>query len=535
MPDYVTYVIGAIVLLIVAWLVWWKPRRKSWCVVFYMVGRLPRTLTLVNWPDPVTGVPAGTALDAKLDQVIGSITGLPCSSLIDCVKDWSWDDVHVVYRALWDDVTIKPAAAVVSWRPGAPKTDYFPNEVPNPFTIDLTDDLTRFFDWVYDNCPADHYAVYFWGHSIGPGGLFEVAEKPFVAPPAPASAGSSSTPGPAPPAAGSTTTVMIASRPPATPDVSFTSRDISQIADVLQFLTARRTLDDETPLPSKVEVVLFQDCWMSTLETAYELESSVRYVVASQSLMPVGYDSNGQPGAVWPYRELTDVLLKQQDFAIPLFGVMKAFYDGTNLPAGTDPGFNRFPNPTMPLALIDLGINEDDVSAALTPPWLQLVDALSVQALGRDMNGSVRRNALLAGTAAGRMVSFAGGALQAGDTALLDVSTLCVYLQNPPAWPPAIAAALTTVEKTAIASAASALLSALRSRPLIAGSFESPGTAGTSLGFTGISVMHKGGRSTSASDPYLIDYVTFNFYKSLKFAVATSSQQASWSNYAFES
>ena len=56
----------------------------------------------------------------------------------------------------------------------------------------------------------------------------------------------------------------------------------------------------------KVDVVLFQDCWMSTLETAYELQDVVRYVVGSQSLVPIEM--------IWNYGKLfTD--LANQDFA----------------------------------------------------------------------------------------------------------------------------------------------------------------------------------------------------------------------------
>ena len=50
----------------------------------------------------------------------------------------------------------------------------------------------------------------------------------------------------------------------------------------------------------KVDVALFQDCWMSTFETAFELQDDVRYIVVSQSLVPVGFAPNRTVGAVWP-------------------------------------------------------------------------------------------------------------------------------------------------------------------------------------------------------------------------------------------
>lgn len=536
---YVAVAIGAVVFLIAAWLVVWKRTRKSWCVMFYMVSRLPRTTVPVNWPDPVTGLPQGAPLDAKLRDVLLALDGLPCASLMSVINDMAWDDVHVVYRAVWDDIRTPPVAKVVSWRPGAPATDYFANENYDPFSIDLTGDLQYFFDWTFENCPADHYAVFFWGHSFGPGGLFEVGEKPVLPLPAAAPPPGGGAPPPPPPPASPAPLPQIAAVPQ--PQLTFTSLGLDDLQTALLTLVARRELDRPDLVAAgqslRTEVVFFQDCWMSTLETAYELQDSARYVIGSQSLVPIGYDSNHNPGAIWPYPELIAALIGQQNYPDSLLQVLQTFFDGTTLPAGSDPEFNRRPNPTVPFALLDLGPKAGDVSAALTPSLLQLVAALDVPSIGR-----AQRHALLARKVAGQLTAFSGALppeLQAGDIALIDVPILCGYLQNSAAWPPAVVALLSAAEVAAITAAAAALQAALNATPIVKNRFESAALANLKLGFSGISVFYSGGVVASASDPYLVQHVSFNYYKSLKFALATTALlpngvQSSWAKIAFE-
>jgi hypothetical protein len=535
---YIAVAIGAVVVLIAVWLVVWRRTRKSWCVMFYMVSRLPRTTTPVNWPDPVTGLPQGAPLDAKLRDVLLALDGLPCASLMSVINDMSWDDVHVVYRAVWDDIHVAPVAKVVSWRPGAPVTDYFANENYDPFSIDLTGDLQFFFDWTFENCPADHYAVFFWGHSFGPGGLFEVGEKPVVLPqPAPAPPPGAGAAPPPPPPASPAASPQIAAAPQ--PQLTFTSLGLGDLGTALLTLVARRELDRPDLVAAgqslRAEVVFFQDCWMSTLETAYELQDSARYIVGSQSLVPIGYDTYGHlPGAIWPYADLIRALLGQQNYPDSLLQILQTFFDGATLPAGADPEFNRYPNPTMPYSLLDLGPNAGDISTKLTQPLMQLVAALDIASLGR-----AGRRSLITKPAAGQLFKFSGADLQAGDVALIDVSIFCGYLQNTAAWPSGLAATLSAAERAAIAAAGAALQTALTAAPpLVKNSFESAASPGLLLGFSGISLFYKGGQASPA-DPYLLQHVSFNYYKSLKFALATTvllptSAQSSWAKIAFE-
>jgi len=531
---YIAVAIGGVIVLIAAWLLVWSRTRKSWCVMFYMVSRLPRTTTPVNWPDPVTGVPPGVPLDAKLLDVLGQLEKLPCASLLKVMRDKAWEDVHVVYRGVWDDIHTDPVARVVSWRPFAPAATFFENENYDPLSIDLTDDLKLFFNWVFENCPADHYAVFFWGHSFGPGGLFEVGEKPIVAPPAPPSAG----PPPPPPLPG--TPNISATPDPEERALTFTSLGLADLEVALLDLVNLRRQDEPARVEAgeslRIEAVFFQDCWMSTLETAYELEKSARYIIASPSLVPIGYDKNQHPGAVWPYEGLIAALLSQQSYPDSLLTAMEGFFDGVDLPPGSDPEFNRYPNPTVPFALLDLGANPGDLSAALTKPILELVAALDTASLGR-----AGRHALLARPLAGQLMKFSATLppeLQAGDMALLDIPILCAYLQNSAAWPAPVYALLSGPEIGTIAAAAAKVQSVLTAQNIVKG-FESAANAGLKLGFSGLSVFYSAGVTASAADPYLVQHVSFNYYKSLKFAVATttmlaSGNQTSWSKIAFE-
>jgi hypothetical protein len=540
---YIAVAIGVLIVLILAWLVVWTRRRKSWCVMFYMVGRLPRTVFPVNWPDPVTGLPVGARLDAKLKDVLATIDTLPCSSLLKVINDSAWEDVHVVYRGVWDDIHTAPVAKVVSWRLGAPSTDYFANENYNPLSIDLTDDLKFFYDWAFENCPADHYAVFFWGHSFGPGGLFEVAEKPILpAPPPPPPPATGAGPGgaaPLPPALPPIVTPEHPIEGPDVPQLTFTSIGLADLSDALLRLVDLRKLDQPDLVAAgksmKIDVVAFQDCWMSTLETAYELQDSAQYLLASQSLVPIGYNPNGLlPGAVWPYEDLIGGLIHQQNYPDFLLQTLQTFFDGTNLPPGTNAEFNRYPNPTIPYTLLDLGQNPGDLSGRLTPPLLELIAALDTPSLSR-----ANRRSLILQSAAGQLFRFSGQDLQAGDVALIDVPIFCGYLQNSAAWPNAVRAALSAAEIATIGGAAVKLQAALTgAAPLVKGRFESAANATLTLGFNGISVFYKGGQATPA-DPYLLQHVNFNYYQSLKFGLETTTllpngTQTGWAKIAFE-
>ena len=293
----------------------WQAVQKPWCVILYHVSR--ETNATFDWPNPgsVNGV---NALDEKLDQVVGVLDSLACKSVLAFVKSKllgpsaapqgvDWENVHVVYRAVWNGEPFRPAgkrarARIVTWRPGAPS-------VPDDQIFGSGaggSDRDGFMQWAYQNCPADHYAVFYWGHSIGPGGLFELGTS-VEFPPIPGATGLA---------------------PANLVDVGTTLQLLQDLRLSGKITQATKTRlgspgstggtppSGGTPVPGppanptkKADVVLFQDCWMATLETAFQLKSLARYVVGSQSVVPIGYTYSGETmtsptGPVWPYEAM---------------------------------------------------------------------------------------------------------------------------------------------------------------------------------------------------------------------------------------
>src|SRR5262249_39326251 len=138
--------------------------------------------------------------------------------------------MHVAYQVDYgDDVEIF-RAIVNGLTPKAEKIDEEPDSEAGDPTV-----LTNFFEWALRNCPAERYAVFFWGHSFGPASMF--------APPLPG-------------------------------------------LRVLGLPELRKALSSFEDDRRNLDVVLFKDCWMSTLETAFELRDIVRFMIASQALVP---------------------------------------------------------------------------------------------------------------------------------------------------------------------------------------------------------------------------------------------------------
>jgi hypothetical protein len=92
--------------------------------------------------------------------------------------------------------------------------------------------VAGFFDWINRECQANHYLVHFWGHSNGPVGIF--TDFP---------------------------TVKKNTRP-----------DTLTLPELKEgFKHAKEVFR------KSVDLVLFKDCWMSTLETAYQLKGLANY------------------------------------------------------------------------------------------------------------------------------------------------------------------------------------------------------------------------------------------------------------------
>src|SRR5262245_43162251 len=268
----------------IAWL-WNKIvplERKTWCAAFYFVAQEDATL---EYPE--------NTLDQKMAEAVEFVT--TAASAVD-------DYVHVVYRTVPSDpITLDPVAKVVRFLGPTTGTIFFPDCYDPGTTLALVDtgkDLTCFLEWVYRWCPADHYSIFIWGHSFGPAGLFEPGSGLAIPQPGLEALKKAfeqfqakrKAEDPIPPYVAVSEN---ASRAPSSPGTSGAEQQaIEQWA---------------AEVDKKVDIVLFQDCWMSTLETAFEIEGSTAGMIASQSLLPIG---KHYANFVWPYDRLLQLLPK---------------------------------------------------------------------------------------------------------------------------------------------------------------------------------------------------------------------------------
>jgi hypothetical protein len=551
-------ILGAIIVAVIVagvlvyWFVFqWNATPKRWCVMFYLTSKIPASAAsaAANRPDAETGVPPAATLDQKLDQVVNVIRSLPCATAAGIWGDKDWDDVYVAYRAIWDDVTHLPEARVVRPELSAPTATYFPGETifDVGYAIDMTKDLTAFFEWAYDNCPAQKYAVFFWGHAMGPAGLFEASEPPVVVSPLKqlllklvfyltGSRWSGAL------GVGSVSDALGAivqqrykdnpTLPPLTnvirvpPTGSGSGAGSSGVTPVDP--TAPVVFEPGQTVP-KVEVALFQDCWMSTLETAFELQDDVQYIISSQSLVPVGFDAADQVGAVWPYETLISTLLKQENFAGPMMTALKNFFDGVGLPAGVPPDYNRYPAKKVLWSLMDCGATVAAVSAAMQAEWQTLVQALYFL-------GPKGRSALIEQSPvnACRLYELEGANIGVGDEALIDVLAFCAYLQTPAKWSTGVGG--TSQQRTAITTAAGDLQKKMQA--LVQQTFQSPPLAAGDPIYTGVAALYKPFQIWG-NDPYIMaayrsSYEKLRFSKDTLVTPAPGATECSWTEYAFD-
>jgi Clostripain family len=516
----------------------WQPVHKPWCVILYHVSR--ETNAGFDWPNPgsVNGV---NALDVKLDQVVGVLDSLPCKSVLAFVtskllgasaapQGVDWENVHVVYRAVWNGAPFRPPgkrarARIVTWRPDAPS-------VPDDQIFGsgaVGGDRDGFLLWAYQNCPADHYALFYWGHSIGPGGLFELNTS-VQFPPIPGATGLA---------------------PASLIDVGTTLQLLQdlrlsgQITQATQSKLRPPGSTGGTPSPggtpagpgqpagpsNKADVVLFQDCWMTTLETAFELQNLARYVVGSQSLVPIGYTFTGgtmtsPTGPVWPYEPMiARMLANPNDFIEAVAGDLRTFYEDSAA---------RAPFPVSTVSVLDLGLG-GEVQTVVRPPIQALVSALSM--LNTAPYGGIYAKAyrwiFLNGDGEAYLPNPPNGPLQAGDWALRDVLRLCQHLAaapNPQGVDPAVTAAVQTAAAAAIIAIAP---NPARPYSLVKTAFTLP--AGAPALFDGISILWMPGKHAAipVHDEFLAKQVNSAFYQTLRLVSDTTAGD-SWAKFAFE-
>jgi Clostripain family len=516
----------------------WQPVHKPWCVILYHVSR--ETNAGFDWPNPgsVSGV---NALDVKLDQVVGVLDSLPCASVLNFVKGKllgasaaaqgvDWEDVHLVYRAVWNDAPFRPPgrrarARIVTWRPDSPS---WPDD--QIFGSPPGGDRDGFIQWAYQNCPADHYALFYWGHSIGPGGLFELNNS-VQFPPVPSAIGLA---------------------PASLIDVGITLQLLQELrlgGKISAATQSRLTGPGSTsgagsssggtgtaPLPPasasvKADVVLFQDCWMTTLETAFELQDLARYIVGSQSLVPIGYTYTGgtmtdPTGPVWPYETMIGRMVADPNgFIDAIANDLRVFY--------TDSGA-RAPFPLTTVSVLDLGA-AGEVQTVVRPPIQALVNALSM--LNSTPYGGIYaeayRWAFLNGGGQAYVLNPSDGALQAGDWALRDVLGLCRYLSVAANHPTGVAAVSAAVQTAATAALNAIAPNAGGQYSLVRTAFTVP--AGAPVLFEGISILWMPGlyAAIPPHDEFLATQIDSAFYQNLRLVGETRAGD-SWATFAFE-
>jgi hypothetical protein len=421
------------------------PARKPWCAAFYFVAQEDGTL---SYPE--------NTLDQKMAEAVEAV-----SLTAGTVKT----DVHVVYRTVPSDpLTADPIAKVVRFLGPETGTVFF-KDCYIPGSIELVDtgkDLTCFLKWVYKWCPADRYAIFIWGHSFGPAGLFEPGSglnipKPGVAALAEAFeqfkatriAGDPVVESPEP------TTAVVGSQSvglsPGTSGGGGSGTSAGGSA-VQQWAAGG---------DKKVEIVLFQDCWMSTLETAFEIAESTNLMIGSQSLIPIG---RHYANFIWPYENLLKAL-NAPTFAADMANLIVQFYK------------DHFAQvqylPTIPISLFDLsavptidGPLKTLVTTLATLPPAERVTLLEPARLVKLDKTNPYHPILLA-----------------GDGALVDMLKLCTTLQTT-AWPALGSPAAQGSARTLAADVETEL------KKLVTLNTEAHPLATADFGFQGVSAFH---------------------------------------------
>ena len=425
------------------------PKRKPWGAIFYFVAQEDAKM---KYPE--------TALDQKLEETINALTSV------------KFDDatIHVVYRAIWADTYRDPIAKVVN--ASIPiETTYFSGcstDVTTPVTT--TTDLPCFLKWAYKWCPADHYALFFWGHSFGPAGLFEPG---------------GGIPIPKPGLSGLREAFEMFNllRRPAgdTPGHAMANGGVGPGLTATQESVLENALQNVAGTADRVDMVLFQDCWMSTLETAYELRSVVKYVIASQSLVPSG---KGLSDFIWPYEQLLG-RLGTAGFETRMANDLYDFHH------------QHFNDVSPPLISVPITLLFLDGVAGVTQPLKDLINVLNAMSLP----------ARAAEITKGQIVAFdtSSGDLAAGDVALIDMLRLCQALQT---------------TSGPLGAAAKALIGTFGN--LVLQNSEVFPKGGTPTGFTGVSALYKPA-AAPANDPFITQALIKSMYLSLLF-----SQETAW-------
>lgn len=221
--------------------------------------------------------------------------------------------------------------------------------------------LYGFFEWAQRMCPADRYALILWGHSRGPFGLF--TDAPFS----------------------SALSGLFAKADPWT-----------YVAQTLTLKELRAALRHAREcLNQEVDIIAFKDCFMSTLETAYELKDAATYLIGSPDIVPI---------EGWPYARMFEQLVRQPDAKAAAKALVKELGQYYKVDA------NRHGRTDVPFTLMDTSKLSD-----VSEPLRAIATKLTAET-ARGNGGDPFRKVLTTSTKA--------------DPALVDVNTLCQKIKR---------------------------------------------------------------------------------------------------------
>ncbi len=214
--------------------------------------------------------------------------------------------------------------------------------------------LQEFLQYGHAECPADRHIIFFYGHAHGPMGLFFDKDAGRRA-----------------------------------PSTSLRLNDLAQ---------------SMTTGPKPAALLVFRDCFMNCLESAYQFRGVAEFMIASQSLVPVS--------GIWPWAPLMSSLMASASSADQALAFAKG------LGRFLDDAPNRAPFHDAPIALLDLGAAD-----AIVEPLKALADALEAARLDPAQSKACAR------ALEKSRVGFPSERADPGDPSLLDVPTMCERLQ----------------------------------------------------------------------------------------------------------
>jgi len=274
---------------------------------------------------------------------------------------------------------------------------------------------------------------------------------------------------------------------------------------------------------------------MSTLETAFELQDLARYIVSSQSVVPIGYTftsgtMSSPTGPVWPYEAMiAKMLASPNDFIDAVADELRSFYN--------DPPA-RAPFPVSIVSVLDLGLG-GEVQTIIKPPIQKLVAALAM--LTSAPYAEAYRWAFLYGGGQAYTLNPNNGTLESGDWALRDVVGLCRYLSVAANHPQGVAPAVSAAMQAAATGALNVIApSAGGQYSLVKDAFSVPAPPGAPPLFEGISILWMPSRYAAIPphDGFLAKQVDSAFYRTLRLVEDTRPLPApagdSWATFAFE-